>query len=308
MRALSPLMVFGEKKMEAKEIPINSIEELDIILNRIRNGIDSVKKDLEDSEKGTWKLYFRGEAKKYDEVNASIFRDDFLFEHEGEYLKSLLDKTNLDTSLSNLGKIQHYGGCTRLMDFTKDFNVALYFVCCEHDDEDGYIYCYDTQSITDENSEVCKILSDFTFLPSNNLQSDLKIIAEKYSKTTEEIKLIVSKDYFLDFDLLKKENLRMTRQEGLFLWMGDSNLAVSSCKKTKATPLSDENGRGENYPGVVLKVIVPNYLKKEIRTYLARPRTYTKGYLFPDEPKGTGYNFHSAERKYFEKIINCQKV
>ena len=285
------------------EIRLGRIEDLDTISNKIKQEIESVKNSIEDTTKGKWKLYFRGEAKKYEEVNASIFRDDFLLEHEGEYLKNLIANENLEEDLNSLGKIQHYGGSTRLLDFTKNFNVALYFACREYDNEDGYIYCYNTDSIDDENSAICKILADFSFLPSKNLQEELKSIANKHNKSLTTICNIVSKDYFLDFDLLKENNLRMTRQDGLFLWMGDTKLNINNCKKSKATSLSERDGRGKAYPGVILKVIVSNFLKKEIRKYLENPITYTNGYLFPDEPAGTAYNFHSAERKYFERLV-----
>lgn len=294
--------------MEAKEIEINEIEKLDSVLEDINLEIRNVKSRNSNSETGRWKRYYRGEAKQYDEVNASIFRDDFLFANEGKYLNFLAKKTGLGQTLKDLGKIQHYGGCSRLMDFTKDFNVALYFACCEHDDEDGYIYCYETESIDDESSATCKIIADFTFSEEEDLHNTLQRLAENYKKEVDKIVEILRKDYFLDFDLLKDKNLRMNRQDGLFLWMGDTQLTSNNVKKGKATPLSDKNGRGEEYPGVVLKVTIKNHVKKDIRSYLEQPRTYTKGYLFPDEPKGTGYKFSSIERKFFENIINGQNL
>lgn len=296
--------------MEAKEIKISNIEELDTIINCINEKINSIKENIKDERKGKWKLYFRGEAKKYDEVNASIFRDDFLLKNEGEYLRSLLKNANLGNKLSlvELGKIQHYGGCTRLLDFTKNFNVALYFVCCEHDIEDGFVYCYKTESIDDENSEICKILSEFTFLESHNLEQGLQQISRNHNKDITEIIDIVHRDWFIDFALLRNENLRMTRQEGLFLWMGDTNIRSESREKGKAAPLSDENGRGKEYSGVIMKVKIPKELKGEIRKYLRSSRPYTKEHLIPDEPNGAGINFHSAERKYFEELIAARNV
>lgn len=35
---------------------------------------------------------------------------------------------------------QHYGYATRLVDVTRDPMVGLYFACCKHFDDDGYVY------------------------------------------------------------------------------------------------------------------------------------------------------------------------
>ena len=54
----------------------------------------------------------------------------------------------MDESISEYGDLlfevmaynQHYIHATRLIDFTMDINVALFFACCENIERCGYIY------------------------------------------------------------------------------------------------------------------------------------------------------------------------
>lgn len=288
--------------MSVQNYEINTVEELKNLNSEIERRI----KDCSPNATENWKTFYRGEAKKYEEVNASIFRDEFLFNHEGEYLAFLRGED--DASLSTLGKIQHYGGCTRLLDFSRDLNVALYMACCAHDCEDGYIYCYNTNFIDNENDPICDIIKDYTFYNGSNLSEFLSKLAEKYCKSTTDIVGILKKDYFLDFSVLKDSNLRIQRQSGLFLWMGDTNLKSCNVKKEIAMSLSDEEGRGSTYPGVVVIVKIAHELKEKIRNKLENPKIYTKGYLFPDEPKNDMTSYQNIERKFFESFLNNKKI
>ena len=290
------LFVWGSF-MSVRNYEINTVEDFENLNSEIEKRI----KDSSPSGTENWRTFYRGEAKKYNDVNASIFRDDFLFNHEGKYLNFL--RGNDEVSLNALGKIQHYGGCTRLLDFSKDLNVALYMACCAHDCEDGYIYCYNTNFIDNESDPICDIIKDYTFYNGSDLSGFLSKLADNYGKTVSDIVEILKKDYFLDFDVLKDGNLRIQRQSGLFLWMGDTNLKSSNANKEKAMSLSDEDGRGSTYPGVVVIVKIAHELKEKIRDRLENPKIYTKGDLFPDEPKNNMTSYQNTERHFFESFL-----
>jgi hypothetical protein len=53
------------------------------------------------------------------------------------------DADRIQTVLEEFATIQHYGGATRLLDFTESAFVALWFACREHPDESGMLFGVD---------------------------------------------------------------------------------------------------------------------------------------------------------------------
>ncbi len=106
---------------------------------------------------------FRGENKKFNKPLSSAlyrqFHDEFCFdkkitkeekEEKFKLIKSV-DKNTINnlfryfaapsTAENTLTYLQHYGGITNLIDFTKNINIALFFACTgSNNDEDGHIY------------------------------------------------------------------------------------------------------------------------------------------------------------------------
>ena len=90
---------------------------------------------------------FRGEAKQYPEVCSGLYREFRNAVKAGCPLEpfaaaDLNDAklyTREDDNWKILSHIQHYGGVTNLVDFTKDVNVALFFACEEHFRDNGRI-------------------------------------------------------------------------------------------------------------------------------------------------------------------------
>lgn len=68
-----------------------------------------------------------------------------------DYVKSLIDnaRRNFPSSYTDksdieiLADIQHKGGATCLVDFSKSLLTALWFACNKNSTEDGIVYCYD---------------------------------------------------------------------------------------------------------------------------------------------------------------------
>ena len=59
----------------------------------------------------------------------------------------MLDANRKYENLEILTKIQHYGGSTNLIDFTKDYFVALFFACNSSLDKDGRLIWFDSKRI-----------------------------------------------------------------------------------------------------------------------------------------------------------------
>lgn len=268
--------------MEVEEIRINNEEDFKNLQKSINSSIYTAKNKIENKEKSSWETYYRGEAAEFETV-ANIFR------HNEETLECqiienwLKKNTDNDKSLTTIGKMQHYGEHTRLLDFSTDINVALFFACKENLDKQGFVYCYHTDCISDEKDENCQILTDFCFfniLGDIPLHEFIKNEGQEYKKTVDSIVTLLKRDHFLNYDLLKEENERIKRQKGLFLWMGDTSLTKKSEFKGKTEKLSFTNGRGKDYPGIVLTVIIKPEMKKVIMKFL-NEKGYNEEYLMP---------------------------
>ncbi|MCL1945418.1 MAG: FRG domain-containing protein [Firmicutes bacterium] len=135
-----------------------------------KSGIKTIEEYLKKVKEISKKnIFFRGQDKFYsDGITASIFRNDgkfkekekdiffkatTMFPHEFEEL-SLVDK---------LAKMQHYGWPTRLIDFTTNPLVALYFACQGNPKEGNGVVFY-TKSFEDE--EILSYQSDRALLLS----------------------------------------------------------------------------------------------------------------------------------------------
>ena len=113
--------------------------------------LDKIKEIAEKSADGDY--IYRGESKFHDKVCSSLYRE---YPHtEGVYfdIKGLQD-TILEEAKTYIGKtddidkadgigllteIQHFGGKTNLIDFTRDYLIALFFACDGSHDEDGRV-------------------------------------------------------------------------------------------------------------------------------------------------------------------------
>ena len=113
--------------------------------------LDLIRKIAERS--GSTEYYFRGEPQINPKVSSSLYR---VFEKEIEarlfdveaVQKDILNKARQFTSGTDheiLTELQHFGGKTNLVDFTTDFNIALFFSCDGFYDEDGRIIFYEVE-------------------------------------------------------------------------------------------------------------------------------------------------------------------
>ena len=68
-------------------------------------------------------------------------------------LNAAIKHTDETVSFEILTEIQHYGGKTNLIDFTKDFFISLFFACDGHHDKPGRV-------ILQENDEIKNMIND----------------------------------------------------------------------------------------------------------------------------------------------------
>ena len=108
------------------------------------------------NECGEGKYIFRGENRDYGKVSSKLYReyvaaflvDDHILETEGITVQEARRHVCPDASdIEVLTELQHYGGKTTLIDFTRSLAIALFFACDGYLDEPGRIILFDTTGL-----------------------------------------------------------------------------------------------------------------------------------------------------------------
>ena len=175
----------------------------------VLNIVQELQKERPESD-----LIFRGENKCYPCVNSTLYREQFLIipqlldqnnlpkeQREREVvLYDMLQKINFsemqmdrikdarnhyptNTDLDIATELQHYGGKTNLIDFTKDILIALFFACDGEHKKNGRVI------ILDKNN---KCFEYTTQINLDNIQNDL--ILESNSKNN---RVVAQKSIFV---------------------------------------------------------------------------------------------------------------
>ena len=119
----------------------------------------------------TGKYIFRGENKDYGKVSSGLYRqycqrddskpvndNDPLIDNEHFFVSSV-EKEIVEKVKKHIGpaalnievltELQHYGGKTALLDFSKDLHIALFFACDGNFDKNGRVILVETSELTE---------------------------------------------------------------------------------------------------------------------------------------------------------------
>ncbi|MBC6428862.1 MAG: FRG domain-containing protein [Cellvibrionales bacterium] len=132
--------------------------------------------EIEDACRGK-EAIFRGENKQYPyPVSSKIYRihqEHFSFLNENfdtiDIEKNMIEHARSryfrpdSTAQEILTDLQHFGGLTNLIDFSRNMFVALFFACNGETDKDGYVFVLPVQSQTEDIHDKDTSKS-FTFL------------------------------------------------------------------------------------------------------------------------------------------------
>lgn len=128
--------------MNAQTHPAPQNDSLSRVLKKTRE-------IAEKSESGDY--IYRGEPECYPKVSSTLYRvfgNPFdVTDFNKEVVPYMLEEAKKYTTETDKDEIQHalqhYGGKTNLIDFTKDFFIALFFACDGSPDEDGRVILKD---------------------------------------------------------------------------------------------------------------------------------------------------------------------
>ena len=125
--------------------------------SKVQNLISRIQKNCNE---GTF--LFRGEAQKFETpVSSSLLRFHYQMSNDAHnqiprLSKNIIEKAkhHLDPAISDfetLAHLQHFGGKTPLIDFSRNMLIALFFACSKEFNKTGYIYILNEAKIKIHN-------------------------------------------------------------------------------------------------------------------------------------------------------------
>lgn len=231
---------------------------------------------------------FRGHANASWNIEPFVFRDNRVH-YEASIFKRCQEQYPLEFSgckntFEVLTKMQHYGAATRLLDFTIDPYVSLYFACKSHSEEDAAITGMVMQ-FTDINSvqvqSICYYAQyDFSLNSNRNDFYDRLRFHLNRTFPDEYLERMLS-DVYCIIPPITSERLR--RQKGCFLLFGEDieQLKKNQMEKSANSILDDGRYCGFHFASSVWRFDIPSTCKSALLREL-KERNYTDDDLIPN--------------------------
>ncbi len=281
-----------EEKCDYQEIMVEDLSQVYKIANDYNSFYKLPRQGRGDpgDERTYVQAFYRGQSDSSWKITPSICRD-----------------KSVDESISESGDLlfeamaynQHYKHATRLIDFTTDIDVALYFACCENFDKDAAIFIW-SYSPDDPGWTRTKIQCELVNVEKKRLSISeyAEMLLQKYPELGDEYSY--KEDFYVElvsyldhgFMILQpcnphKDNLRIQRQKGCLYVCGvkfetpidkmrTSRNAGNNifCPHEVVVPKELDKGTS------LVKIIIPAKIKGALMGQLAQ-KGITREHLFP---------------------------
>lgn len=186
------------------------------VLNKINNHVGKLnQKYSESNRKGKFSIVFRGHSNKAFILSPTLFRkvsgDENKFKYHvgnehiliNEYIKKFPEFSS-QPRMNVLADMQHYGLPTRLLDWTRNPLVALYFACSGvgQKAQDGSILCQvkDFHLSPQNNLEVAELLSKIASHDSRHFSRNTNDLVDFDDKNLKELVYL----YVSNFNIISR--------------------------------------------------------------------------------------------------------
>ncbi len=267
---------------------------LDHVFNLLFQLEGEHRKSIDNDQIRTFPIY-RGEPEIYQTtLIPSIFRkpekfNDMLFESKivNQYLSK--HPTNI-SKLAQLGSMQHYGFPTRLLDWSKNINVALYFAVFNNLEKDGVIYIFLPSLCCAGSTQPMEFFNEKTLMPyvplvniPHNSTDQIKHWNNGLNKMQHDksVPLLIPWCFVLDNNIFSKDvNVRQSAQDAFFTF----HVGYMDGNQYRIIPEKIQNDFNIAFVAQkVSRVIIPAKLKQELAIKLLNMNISTKT-LFPEVP------------------------
>ena len=217
-------------------------------------------------------------AQKTANIATSVFEDKILAQYQSGFSifagELGYDPRHQDP-IDALSDIQHYGGPTRLLDWTSSFNAALFFAVFRNYTTDAAVYCLRNIALNAATFDINDLLEAVPCAPG----------------VRESAPPPLDKSRVLRLHAPKRKNPRIINQAGHFIFAGSADVTFQEALSYSLDdlPLQYHETEYESVDdlenilkrAVLVKAIIPKAILNDARKYLLRSNITTKT-LFPD--------------------------